>query len=570
MIARLLAVAIAVAAALDPAVPMPGFARPAVRVDAGASPVAASLAGAGFQINTGAEPAATVIAGDRMASPSALPPNSWILDMSPRPPNVQILSARTAARRLPGQAVDVEATFAGDGVSGRKTGFVLEDGGIPVARVEHQWKADRERWTAHLDYLVPAQGSGRLRVRAEPFDGESSGDDNAADVAIPALRGPLRTLVVEAAVTWPALFVRRALEGEPAFSVSTVQRATKSVATRAGAPPPSLTRPSLEPYEVVIVGGPGNLASADLDALRWFIEVRGGIVILVPDAAPGNRDSPGFLIRLFGNRDSPGFQARTLDSPVRVGPDLLVAELAIAQNLPPDVRTIATDPEGHVVVFARRVGAGGVVFSGALDAWRHRAGQDDGYARFWRRLVASAAASVPPALAVEATPAIIRPGDRVTVTARLRDTELPVGGRVELAGVRATAVSPSARAEEAIRLWPTAEPGVFTGEWRARAWGAVNVTVTAADRRGDVTLTAATDAASARLSSEDLDFAARATGGRAIPASRAQELVDAMKAAYPAARVTERRRIMRTAWWSVPFTALLCVEWALRRKRGHL
>jgi hypothetical protein len=44
--------------------------------------------------------------------------------------------------------------------------------------------------------------------------------------------------------------------------------------------------------------------------------------------------------------------------------------------------------------------------------------------------------------------------------------------------------------------------------------------------------------------------------------------VDALKAAYPASRVTERRRIMRSAWWSVPFAALLCVEWAMRRKRG--
>ena len=157
----------------------------------------------------------------------------------------------------------------------------------------------------------------------------------------------------------------------------------------------------------------------------------------------------------------------------------------------------------------------------------------------------------------------------MTVTARLRDSELPVADRIELSGVRATAVSPSARAEEPIRLWPTAEPGVFTGEWRARAWGAVNVSVMAGDSRGDVALTVAPDAASARLSSEDLDLAARATGGRAIPASRAQDLVDAMKAAYPAARVTERRRIMRSAWWSVPFATLLCVEWALRRKRGH-
>jgi hypothetical protein len=569
MIARMTAVAIAIAAVIDPAVPIPRSARPPVRVDVDASQLIAPLADAGFLVNTGADPAATVVVGDRIASPPALPSHSWILDTSPGAPNVQILFARAATTRLPGQALDVEATFEGRGAGGRKTTVVLEDGGIPVARVEHQWRGDRERWTARFDYLVPAAGSGRVRVRAESFDGESSAADNATELAVPPLRGPLRTLVVEAAVSWPALFVRRVLEGESAFAVSAVQRATKSVATRAGAPPPSLTRATLSPYEVVIVGGPASLSAADLDALRWFIESRGGIVLLVPDVLPGNGDSPGFLTRLLGNGDGPRIQAKMLEAPVRVGQDLLAAEFVTAQNLPADVKAIATDPEGHPVVFARRVGAGGVIFSGALDAWRHRGGEDDGYARFWRRVIASAAATVPPALAVETAPAIVRPGDPVTVTARLRDTELPRGDRIELTNIRATAVSPSEKVEEPIRLWPSAEPGVFVGEWRAREWGATNVTVSAGDLRADAVVTVASDAATPHLTTEDLDLAARATGGRAMPVSQGQTLVEAMKAAYPASRVTERRRIMRSAWWSVPFAALLCVEWALRRKRGQ-
>lgn len=568
MIARVLAIAMAVAAVIDPAIPIPRSARPAVRVDADSSQLAASLADAGFRVNTGADPAATVFSSDRVTSPLSLPPNSWIVDTSPSAPNVRILSAGSASTRLPGQAIDVDALIEGTGLSGHKTAVVLEDGGIPVGRLEHQWKGDRERWTARFEYLVPSAGSGRLRVRAESFDGESSTEDNASDLAVPAVRGPLRTLVVEAAVTWPALFVRRALEGEPAFAVSAVQRATKSIATRAGAPPASLARASLAPYEVIIVGGPANLSAADLDALRWFIESRGGLVVLVPDAPPEKGDSPRFLTRLLGNGDSPHFQARMLESPVRVGTDLLVAEFAIAQNLPPDVTTMGADPEGNVVVFARRVGAGGVIVSGALDAWRHRGGEGDGYARFWRRLIASASATVPSALAVETSPAIARPGEPVTITARLRGTELASSDQIEVTGVRATAVSPSAKAEEVIRLWPTAEPGVFTGQWRARAWETTNVTAMAGDLRGDAVVRVADDAATQRWTTEDLDLAARATGGRVMRVSEPRQLVDAMTAAYPASRVTERRRIMRSAWWSVPFAGLLCIEWAIRRKRG--
>jgi hypothetical protein len=90
----------------------------------------------------------------------------------------------------------------------------------------------------------------------------------------------------------------------------------------------------------------------------------------------------------------------------------------------------------------------------------------------------------------------------------------------------------------------------------------------AGDLRADAVVRVAADALAPRWTTEDLELAARATGGRVMPASQPQQLVDAMKAAYPASRVTERRRIMRSPWWSVPFAALLCVDWALRRKRG--
>src|SRR4029079_18135770 len=90
------------------------------------------------------------------------------------------------------------------------------------------WKRDHERWQGSLRYLPPGAAGGRLRVRT---------GDHTPDVAVPRMRDPLRSLIVEAGVTWPAMFVRRAIEGEPAFAVAAVQRATKRIATRAGAPP---------------------------------------------------------------------------------------------------------------------------------------------------------------------------------------------------------------------------------------------------------------------------------------------------------------------------------------------
>ncbi len=400
-------------------------------------------------------------------------------------------------------------------------------------------------------------------------------------MAVPPVRGPLRTLVVEAPVTWPAVFVRRALEGESAFSVSSLQRAGKSVATRTGGPPPgngdsprfqrqktgtvpvsALTRSALVPFEVAIIGGPDNLSPADLEALQWFVEARGGVVIFVPAQRPS-----GQYRSLMGGDM---FDPRALEAPVPLGAELSASEFVVPRELPPWSSAFAADPQGNPVVFSLRRGAGAVVFSGALDAWRHRGQDEEAFARFWRRVVATSAVSVPPAVDVELTPALARPNERVTITVRVRDTELSSGAdRMEPPSLEARAVGPQTKTDEAVRLWPTAEPGVFIGEWRAREAGDYNVSVSAGVLRGDAAIHVASDiVAASPLQSDDLALLARASGGRVFPAARLSDLTAALKAAYPARPVVYSVRIMRSPWWCVPFAALLCVEWTLRRRRG--
>jgi hypothetical protein len=141
--------------------------------------------------------------------------------------------------------------------------------------------------------------------------------------------------------------------------------------------------------------------------------------------------------------------------------------------------------------------------------------------------------------------------------------------RVELTGVEARAVAPDSRIDLPIRLWPTAEPGLFSGEWRPDRPGVYNVTISVSGFRGDVTVAAARDAA--RWSpgvSQQLSLLAGAAGGRLFPLDQLSGLVAGLKAAYPPQRVIRRLHPMRSPWWCVPFAALLCGEWALRRKRG--
>ncbi len=561
--ARIAAILIAAAAVIDPAIPLPHVERPALQVSVAApnaTPVEQALRDAGFRVNTGETEAATVLVTREV--PPHVTPNTWVLDASPAAPNIRIVGAATSSSRIPGQALDVLVTVEGHGFAGKSAELALEDSGIPVATARHQWSGNADRWSVHMQYLPVRAGAGRLRARLAPLPGETAADDNIADIAMPPMRGPVRTLIVEAAVTWPALFVRRALEGESAFAVSSTQRASKNVATRAGGPPAALTREALAPFEVVVLGGPDALSRPAVDALRWFVENRGGIVILVPDRQPA-----GEYLSLLGVN---AFQLRALEMPVRLGPDLLASEFAVART-PADAEVVAADPQGNAVVFARRRGAGAVLFSGAFDAWRYRGQDGEGFARFWRRLVASAALTVPPVLDVSVSPALARPGDSVRVSARVRDAELlERGGRVEVNSVQARAIRTDSRMDAFIRLWPTAEPGVFAGAFTVPAPGNYDISVATDSLRGDATLIAAPDVAvPSAASSDDFDLLARSTGGRAFPLARWRELVDAIASAFPAKRITRATHLMRSPWWCVPFAALLCAEWAVRRKRGR-
>jgi hypothetical protein len=533
---------------------------------------------AGFVIDPTQEEAARVLIADHAGPASFQLPASdgqaavsgeravWALDTTPAPPNARITRLTAPAVRFPGQAVEVRVVIDADGLQGATTAIVLEDRGVPVATARRAWTAQRERWEASLQYLPPGAAATRLRVRASSTASETSLGDNLADIAVPAMRGPVRTLVVEAAVTWPAMFVRRALEGEPAFAVSAVQRAAKSVATRAGGPPATLIPSALSAFEVVVIGGPDSLGARDLEGLRWFIEERGGLVLFIPDERPSGR-----YLELIG---IPSTTPRLLESPARLEHGLHAAEMLVPADLPPSAAPLASDGEGHPIIFSARRGAGAIVFSGALDAWRYR---DDAYAQFWRAVVSSHAAAVPPPIDLRLHPAIAAPGQPVRVFVRLHGADMAGGDVLALPNLSARAVAAGGDVDEPIRLWPTVEPGVYEGQWRARTAGPYSVSVTAGDppsrlpRLGETSapLVVAADAVHGSAADpESLALVTSGSGGQVFPVDRAPALVDAMKNRHPPRTAVTPSHPMRSPWWLVPFAGLLCAEWAVRRKRG--
>lgn len=565
-VCRWTAVALAAAAIVDPRVPFPHRERPPVRLVTGQDQAARArlndrLRTAGFAIAAEGESAAVVDASARITPwPSSAP--IYGVREHVGGPDVSIARASASGMRVAGQPIAVSVIVRAHGARGATTTLRLEDGGLVVASAAHRWSADEERWHTTLSYLPERGGALRLRVRADLLPGERCASDNVADLLAPAVRGPIRVLVLESGVTWPAVFVRRALEAAPGFAVSAIQHATKPVATRAGSPPRGLSHGDLSPYEVVVIGQPESLNGEALNAVRWFVEQRGGVAVLVPD-----RPLPARYADLAG---SATLEAKTLDAPVALGGSgdgLMAGDLAIPRTLPPLAFTLASDPAGAPVVFGLRRGMGAVIVSGALDAWRYRDRHDSVFARFWPAAILQQAAAVPPLVEVTAIPSLARPGDLVRVTARLRGTELAAGTeRVVVPAASAAALNPAARSETGVRLWPAPEPGTYEGEWRPGAAGDYAVEASIGESSGATIVKVAADAAVPAGDDDGLAIAAGATGGGVFDDEPA--LVRALSDALPARTVMRPFKPARSPWYAAAFTLLLCGEWALRRRRG--
>jgi hypothetical protein len=298
---------------------------------------------------------------------------------------------------------------------------------------------------------------------------------------------------------------------------------------------------------------------------------------------------------------------------------LQASEVAVVDPLPSGALVLAgieatsgIDP----VVWQLPVGAGRLVVSGALDAWRFRGAGSSRFDEFWRRVVADAAAAAPAAIELRAEPRVGRPGETVLLEVTLRDIALGAGTEAE---ARVSARLEGGEAPLAVRLWPGAagrfygrvrlpeEPGFYrwvveAAEERARAAGApageaairvaeagaletepaVRVsdagdpaggarvrTRETAQLYGEADLLVAHDAAAAvRGGPELLEAWAAAHGGEVIPAARLDDLIVALGAAVVPGSIPVSVRPMRSAWWIVPFALCLGAEWWLRRRRG--
>jgi hypothetical protein len=519
-----------------------------------------------------AAPKAVVVVGTS-ASAQALPaddvPVSTVVVQRPTRA-VTILATSDPARVPIGLTTTLSATLRGKGLKGTTSRIALEWDGIELTGVDHLWTTDDERFDARLPYSPAAEEASRVTWRIGSKNARSVYPPATADVRVAGIGQRLKVLAHEPRPSWAVTFVRRALEADALFDVSSRVRASKAAEVRTGHPPTVLTTDALNPFDAVIVGAPEELRSGEVEALRLFASRRGGTIVLLPDRRP----SGAYLGLLPVKRFDEVLIDAAVDLRVNESPTLRASEFALPIDSVPGADELAALEQANgrrPAIVSWLVGAGTVVFAGALDAWRFRAGVDDGFGRFWRARMVEAALASPRRVEVGVSPAIASPRDGIVVRAALRQTEWSEGGgQTRMPAVRAMLIGGGR--EQIVRLWPTTEIGVFEGRFTAPPAGQYDVQVTTdAGAVGDEVLTVVSGATHPEPFDENgresLRVVAASTGGVAVEESNLASL-EQFLLSLPRGETTVASRPARAPWFAISVIALLCAEWTLRRRRG--
>lgn len=577
-IARTLALAIPAVAAIDPAITVTRPSRPVIAILAGrapddsalatrlarelahdATPVLAPLPGADATVVVGAHvPAhAADIASPAYAIVPDLARPAATLDAVSAPPRAALDS------RVP---VAISARVLG--ARGRTMAFTLRVAGVVVDRVERAVASDDDRARADLAFVPTATGAARVEVSAGLVGGASP---VTTGLVIDVRDARTAVLFYDPRPSWMSTFVRRAIERDPRFVVTSRIVTSRNISTDAGQPPANLDdRAALAPYAVVVVGAPEALSDHDVTGLEAFMRRRGGSVVFAMD-----QHSPGPYERLLAASSWGGASGRPLAvTPVQPdGGALRASELAWPTDLPPGADVVATSAPtaetiAHPAVWRSAVGAGQLLVSAAFDAWQFRDEPGSPFDVFWQRAIADAAAHVAPALDLRLTQAQLAPGETTELHVVVREASLGVADGTPVR----TEVSAAAGAsgKESVLLWPEGAVGCFRGTIHAPSKpGLYAVSVTANGVRETVPYAVARGAAHAE--GDDRDLVAGwtvARGGRVYDVAHLTELRDAV---LRSARGSPERvpwHPMRSGWWIAPFALALGVEWYTRRRRG--
>ena len=569
---RFVAVAIAIMAVVDPAVTSSRAARPVVSIvpaSAGEEVLADRVEAAisrRFTVVRGRMDGAagTVLVGTTLPDEFTSMPGT-VVAVSPGTPSPSVtIVAVDVPRDVPLNArVPVQLRVAVTGATRQTIAVVLRSAGVVADTATVPFSGDSAIVPFNLTFVPLAARLTQLTVEAR-LTGTSSAD--SASVVVDAREARYPVLFFDPRASWFSTFVRRAVEGDPRFVATSRVQTSRGVSNVSGSAPASLRDASLDAFSSVVVGSPDQLSANDVSALERYMREQGGSVVLLLDGrVTANVNRLTGVARWSSARLQ---NPVVLDDSSGSGP-IRARELAWPATSPAGMSMHvwhrSTDSTMRPIVWSVPVGAGRLLASGALDAWHHRDRGASKFDSYWPQLLAelSAAATRPVEIALGRD--ILQPGQETTVRVSIRAASI-----ANDRSVHAHAIVTNGSDSTFVRLWPTAEQGTMhgtivapanPGPWRlvVRAGSAIESAAFVVDPVARSAIGNEADLISAFVSSR---------GGFAIDASQLRDLPDRLSAAFrPVSRV-ETWHPMRSAWWLLPFTALLGAEWWWRRRRG--
>jgi uncharacterized membrane protein len=456
--------------------------------------------------------------------------------------------------------------------------------------------------------------------------GELVPENNTRSVLIqPPLRRR-RVLLVEGAPGFEHSFLKRALAGDTGLELDSVVRKgrneqgrdtfyvqaarARSQALASGYPEKAV---DLFRYDALVLANVegAQLGRAQLEATRDFAGRRGGGILVLgahsflqrglietaleevlPLELAGRGRSVVPAVATRGtNRVSltpageshPVMQLGAVPDDTRKRWDATPALAAIAPLGGPrpgaSVLAVTTGAGGapRALVAVQQYGAGrSMIFTGEA-AWRWRMmlpASDRSYDTFWRQAVRWLAIAAPDALTISA-PASASTGDLLPlrIVARSPDYE-PV--RDATIDVRVTAPDATVQRLRATKeVGPDTEgryvaryradqPGVYRAVADARYANQAAATATLPFLVGGADV----EMSDPRLNERLLQRLAAASGGSMVESAPGAALVEALRAAVPAAAISVRRDLWHTGWSFAAILLLLAAEWLLRRRYG--
>ena len=473
-------------------------------------------------------------------------PLSLIKVMSAGDPNVAVRSVSVSRTHQSASGL-ARVEVSARGVDGKQSEIRILDGAAVVGATMHKWSAPQE--TVDIPWWPIDSGARTLRVEAVPVNGEQTTIDNQVDVGVTVSTTRAPVLVFDARPSWGSTFVRRAIEDDARFTVG--YRARLAPALSAGTANGRLDAAALDLASVVIVGGPDALTATDVQLLDQYVRVRGGTLILLPERRPAAPSAS-----LFG----PSWSERLVTVPEAVG--VMRATEMLRLDRVPAASTVVGRSGADAVIVSMPAGQGRIIVSGAMDAWRYRDLNANGFDAWWRSLTSEAAAQGA-GLQLSFDRELATVGARVGFT--IRDRHM-----TPLSSSEANAmVTCGDSAAAVVRLWPGGGIGEFTGEVPLPSAGSCTIDAAVGDRQVSGAVAAAERPLfGVEQTLDRLERQIKSSAGASALAGDEASIARAVQQAAVAPPVVTAVHPMRAAWWIVPFAGCLSIEWWLRRRNG--